>query len=63
MQTDNEGDVRLKVEAKLKMEPGTIKRDKEWKAAFKDTVKMYLGDSTDVTPVVKAYQVLLFANA
>jgi hypothetical protein len=59
VQTDSESDVRLKVETKLGMEPGTIKRDKPLKAAFKDTVNMYLGDSTGVSSLVKAYQVRL----
>lgn len=61
MQTDSEADVRLKVETKLGMEPGTIKREKQYKAAFKDTVKMYLGDATGVSSVIKAYEVLLFS--
>ena len=55
--------MRLKVETKLGMEPGTIKREKDYKAAFKDTVKMYLGDATGVSSVIKAYEVLLFLIA
>ena len=53
--------MRLKVETKLGMEPGTIKREKDYKAAFKDTVKMYLGDATGISSVIKAYEVLFFS--